>query len=115
MAARKNIKLTRGDDVNINVRISTKEPDITDWTGYRFDMQARTADDNLVLDLSSTNKSILRTNQGVKIKITHDMTEGVDWDVADYDLQVTDQDGNRTTILRGTITLIRDFTRGPYD
>lgn len=46
------------------------------------------------------------------LQFSHSLTEQAEWTRAIYDLQATDEDGKVKTLLRGTIELTHDITRG---
>ena len=112
------IKLYRGDDEDVIVRLFEKQKDKTrkplDLSNIaRFDLWA-TSDDKTVLTLSSTTGSIqvLDAVGGViKLIIDHNLTKEATWTQADYDLQtITDTGRIKTPIQGGKIYMRLDIT-----
>lgn len=112
------IKLYRGDDEDVIVRLFEKQQDKTrkplDLSNIaRFDLWA-TSDDKTVLTLSSTTGGIqvLDAAGGViKLVIDHNLTKEATWTKADYDLQtITDTGRIKTPIQDGKIYMRLDIT-----
>lgn len=112
------IKLYRGDDEDVIVRIFEKQKDKTrkplDLSNIaRFDLWA-TSDDKTVLTLSSTTGGIqvLDAVGGViKLVIDHNLTKEATWTQADYDLQtITDTGRIKTLVQDGKIYMRLDIT-----
>ena len=112
------IKLYRGDDEDVIVRLFEKQQDKTrkplDLSNIaRFDLWA-TSDDKTVLTLSSTTGGIqvLDAAGGViKLVIDHNLTKEATWTKADYDLQtITDTGRIKTLIKDGKIYMQLDIT-----
>ena len=104
----KTIKLYRGDDETrlVGIKGELDFPFI-----QRIDLHA-VAKSEKVFSLSTTDKTIQIVDEGILLDFTHNLTKDAEWKTADYDLQITFKDNRIKTILRGTIELTHDFTRG---
>lgn len=112
------IKLYRGDDEDVIVRLFEKQQDKTrkplDLSNIaRFDLWANSGS-KTVLTLSSTTGGIqvLDAAGGViKLVIDHNLTKEATWTQADYDLQtITDTGRIKTPIQDGKIYMRLDIT-----
>lgn len=112
------IKLYRGDDEDVIVRLFEKQKDKTrkplDLSNIaRFDLWANSGG-KTVLTLSSVTGSIqvLDAEGGViKLVIDHNLTKEATWTQADYDLQtITDTGRIKTPIQDGKIYMRLDIT-----
>lgn len=112
------IKLYRGDDEDVIVRLFEKQQDKTrkplDLSNIaRFDLWANSGS-KTVLTLSSTTGGIqvLDAAGGViKLVIDHNLTKEATWTQADYDLQtITDTGRIKTLIKDGKIYMQLDIT-----
>lgn len=112
------IKLYRGDDEDVIVRLFEKQQDKMlkplDLSNIaRFDLWAN-SDGKTVLTLSSTTGSIqvLDAVGGViKLVIDHNLTKEETWTKADYDLQTISDTGRIKTLIKdGKIYMQLDIT-----
>ena len=112
------IKLYRGDDEDVIVRLFEKQQDKTrkplDLSNIaRFDLWANSGS-KTVLTLSSTTGGIqvLDAAGGViKLVIDHNLTKEATWTQADYDLQTISDTGRiKTPIQDGKIYMRLDIT-----
>lgn len=112
------IKLIRGDDEQIEVQIQQQAEDGSlspfDLTNIaRADLHAN-AQGDIVLRLSTEDGTIEwlnRTSGQMLLNFHHALTENERWQVADYDLQLIDNQGRRKTVLTNRIELLHDITK----
>lgn len=105
-------KFIRGDDVSY--RLFFRKPD-----GSPVDLDGAKLDLHLVLDYQnepvvklSTETGEIELDDGVAVvHFQHKHTAQAQWGSANYDLQLTDRNGKRKTVLYGTVQIIPDQTR----
>lgn len=103
-----DISLYRGDDTILRVRL----PEWADLTDCRVDLQARDEEDNLVLHLSTEDKSIsiIKKNTAL-LHFSHTKTAALAFENARYDLQMISTAGLHKTLMHGKLRLLADITR----
>lgn len=86
----------------------------TDLTNYTARMHIRedVDSDTTILELvSPTNITISAADGRITITITDDVTAGLDFDYAVYDLELEDDTGVTTRLLAGDVELCKEVTR----
>lgn len=105
---KKNLKIIRADDTAIRLKLTqNNEPYSLDGV-ERVDLHAK-AKGKLVLQLSSTDDTILVQGNEIVLNFTHAKTAKARWQYADYDVQIV-RNGKVKTILFGEIELQHDMT-----
>lgn len=104
---KKPIKLYRGDDEALLV--SVKGVDLAEVA--KIDLHA-VGEKGVVFRMSTDDNTISITEDGILLDFKHDLHKDVEVKKANYDLQLTYNDGRIKTILVGTIEFTHDFTRG---
>lgn len=108
---KKNLTLIRGDDNQFLFTFRQKSGELLPLTGARLDLYAIDEQGERVLTCSTeTGEFSVETNGKVRLTIGHSLTAGQHWEHAEYDLQITDQQGYRTTVLTGKMSLYHDKT-----
>lgn len=103
-----DISLYRGDDTILRVRL----PEWADLTGCRLDLQARDEEDNVVLNLSTEDKSISIIEKNTALlHFSHATTAALAFESARYDLQIISRAGLYKTLMLGKLKLQADITR----
>lgn len=112
---KQDLKLIRGDDNQIKFWLRVKpDKQLLDLTGCRIDLHAVDSEDEtqVVLQCSTETGDITVLGAGeVLLMISHSMTANAEWERALYDVQLTDSQGLRHTVLYGKISLYHDRTR----
>ncbi|PVX40515.1 hypothetical protein C8D76_10388 [Pasteurella langaaensis DSM 22999] len=108
-----SIRLKRGDDESRLLTLCNQDGSPFDLSDLeRADLHAVAKSKEIVLSLSTTDKSIEILEQGqMLLTIHHSLTENQQWKIADYDLQLKFTDGRIKTIIEGQITLVHDVTK----
>lgn len=75
----------------------------------RIDLQAM-SDDEIVLSLSTKDRTLILQDNSLIMLVSKKLTEGKEWETADYDVQVTFNDNVTKTIFSGKIKLEPDVT-----
>lgn len=104
---KKNIKIYRGDDEAILVSVTG----IDLQEVAQVDLHA-VGEKGVVFRMSTDDNTISITEDGILLDFKHDLHKNVEVKKANYDLQLTYNDGRIKTILVGTIEFTHDFTRG---
>lgn len=106
-------KFFRGDDVSYRLFFRQTNGEPVNLEGIRLDLHAIVeGSTEPQIELSTQNGSISINTEGeVLINFAHTDTQDAEWDIANYDLQLTDIKGKRKTVLYGTIQLIPDQTQ----
>lgn len=109
---KKNFKFVRGDDYSVKLTFTDVAGNPLILTENQLNLHARNNNDDLVLTLSTNDKTIniIDENSAV-LKFTHDLTQDLNIETLKYDLQLTNVQNERKTVLYGEITLIEDQTR----
>lgn len=112
--AKANMKLQRGDDEMRLIEFKQDDGSPYDLSNVaRVDMHLATHS-GTVLQLSTENGSIqiVDGNSGqLLLNFSHELTQNEKWISAEYDIQLTYQDGKIKTVLQGQITLLHDITK----
>lgn len=105
-------KFIRGDDVSYRLFFRKKDGTPANLAGVKFDLHALEEGNALVITLSSDKGDIdVRDDGEVILTFSHHHTAKALWERASYDLQLTDVEGKRRTLLYGEIQLIHDKTQ----
>ncbi|MDY2947334.1 MAG: hypothetical protein SOS93_05835 [Mannheimia varigena] len=106
-------KFFRGDDVSYRLLFRLPNGEAVNLDGIRLDLHAMVeGKTEPQIELSTQNGGVSINTEGeVLINFSHADTQDVDWEIANYDLQLTDTKGKRKTVLYGTIQLIPDQTQ----
>lgn len=101
----------RGDDEMETLVFTTEQGDPMDFTDCRFDCDIVPNGRGERIRLSTTTGEITVNQNEVTLTISHDKTEGVNWDAATWDLQRTNAQGLVKTLCGGKAILKKDVTR----
>lgn len=106
---KQNFKFTRGDDVRQPFKL-------LNWNieGMTLRMSVRDEETNEVkFELSTADGTIEIFGEGkyFRLKFTNAMTQGLEIRPLVYDLELINLQGERTTIMKGSINLWLDYTR----
>lgn len=115
LPAKLKVVLYRGDDLTVPLRWWTDDTKTTlrDLTGWSVELKMRGADGTLLDTLSTTGGEIV-VNDGsdptgnIIITFPNGKTSGYTWDLAAYDLQLTDPTGKIRTLIAGTVSVKAD-------
>ncbi|HDX1106382.1 hypothetical protein NMW79_04990 [Pasteurella multocida] len=108
-----NFKWIRGDDQSETLVFTNTDGSLLDLTDYRIDLHIKPKDsDSKPIKLSTTNGTIKVNINKVTFVVGNALTDGVDWERANWDLQTISRDGVVKTLVGGEIKLIHDITRG---
>lgn len=103
-----DLEMVRGDDDGWAFDISDDDGAV-DLDGYRIDLHIKPAKGE-VIKLSSTTGDLKAKGNIIYASVSHDKTENVKWQSAQWDLQLTDSTNKVRTICGGEFTLIPDVT-----
>ena len=104
-------KWRRGDDEEETLLFFDEQGDPMDFTDLRFDCDIAPNGRGERIRLSTTTGEITVNQNEVTLTISHDKTEGVNWAVAEWDLQRTNVQGLVKTLCGGKVLLKKDVTR----
>nr|DAN98904.1 MAG TPA: hypothetical protein [Caudoviricetes sp.] len=104
-------KWRRGDDEEETLLFFDEQGDPMDFTDFRFDCDIAPNGRGERIRLSTTTGEITVNQNEVTLTISHDKTEGVNWAVAEWDLQRTNVQGLVKTLCGGKVLLKKDVTR----
>lgn len=114
LAARKDMTIEQGAKFSRLIRWLDGNGNPVDLTGWSARMQVRTGHGGtLLLDLSTANGKITLSSGGtIEIEATASDTDGLDFERAVYDLELTPPSGSANTVrlLEGYIYLNRQVT-----
>lgn len=110
---KQKLKFVRGDDVSYRLFFRQKSGVPVDLTGVRFDLHVVTEGSaEPEIELSTQTGGIeIQENGEVLVHFAHALTQEATWETASYDLQLTDAEDKRKTVMHGTVQLIPDYTR----
>lgn len=109
---RQTLKLVRGDDVDFLLTLKDKSGQFISPDGLRFDLHVVGPQGEVLIDLSTENGGINIGEDGkIHLNFAHEHTAQAEWTVANYDLQLTTEEGKRKTIMFGKVQLTHDYTR----
>ncbi|HFC8533030.1 TPA: hypothetical protein ACFRHF_001778 [Neisseria lactamica] len=104
-----NFKWYRGDD-EMETLVFESDGEPMDFAGCDFTMDIVPERGGGRIRLSLSDGIAVEGNR-VQIAVSHDKTDGVAWQSAAYDLQMTDGTGRVKTLCFGRIRLTHDITR----
>lgn len=104
-----NFEWYRGDD-ELETLVFESEGEPMDFAGCDFAMDIVPERGGGRIRLSLSDGIAVEGNR-VQIVVSHDKTDGVAWQSAAYDLQMTDGTGRVKTLCFGRIRLLHDVTR----
>lgn len=107
---KKDLKFVRGDDKRYLITLLNANGEPVKLDNITLDLHARVDGGDPVIMLSLGAGIELLSDGMVAIEFSHEATQQADYDIADYDLQMT-LAGKRTTLMMGRIRLIHDITR----
>lgn len=117
MTGRFDFTINQGADFDVTLTWTAGSPAApVDLTGWSAHMQVRPsnadADGEVYVDLSSTGGGIILggTAGTIELIITAVDTAVLSFNVAAYDLKMTDPEGQITRLLQGSVTLSREVT-----
>lgn len=105
-----NIELEtiRGDDDGWTFEVLSDDEKIN-LSEYRLDMWIKPKKGEVIKLSTDTGEITVNENQ-VSVTLSHDKTQGAKWELANWDLQYTTQEGIVRTIAGGGFSLIHDVT-----
>lgn len=110
-----NIVIQQGANFALNVTAKNDDGSIKDLTGYTAKMQVRITptDNTILLEASSANGRITINAPGgiVMVAVGADVTTGLNWNVAYYDIEITTGATNVFRIVEGFATFSREVTK----
>lgn len=107
------IRLYRGDDKTIRITLTQNKQPFSLDNIARIDLHAQ-YQGQTVLMLSTENALIQIADKAlgqILLSFPHRLTEMENWIEANFDLQLTFQDGTVKTVLGGSIQLVKDITK----
>ena len=103
-----DLEIVRGDDDGWAFDVSDDDGAV-DLGDYRIDLHIKPAKGDAI-KLSSTTGDIKIKGNIIYVSVSHDKTENIKWQSAQWDLQLTDSTKKVRTICGGEFTLIPDVT-----
>ncbi|WP_288677720.1 hypothetical protein [uncultured Aggregatibacter sp.] len=103
-----DLEMVRGDDDGWTFDVSDEDGAV-DLDGYRIDLHIKPAKGEAI-KLSSTTGDIKTKGNIIYVSVLHEKTETVNWQSAQWDLQLTDSTNKVRTICGGEFVLIPDVT-----
>lgn len=106
---KQNLKLIRGDDTTLTMRLKqNNEPYLLDGVS-RIDLHAKVKGKTM-LELSTADGTIEHDGERILLHFTHALTAAAKWLTADYDVQLINH-GKIKTVMYGRIDLQHDITQ----
>ena len=103
-----DLEMVRGDDDGWTFAVSDDDGAV-DLGDYRIDLHIKPAKGEAI-KLSSTTGDLKAKGNIIYASVSHEKTENVKWQSAQWDLQLTDSTNKVRTICGGEFTLIPDVT-----
>lgn len=114
-AGRYDIEIEQGSDYVLNILYQDTDNDPIDLSTYTARMQLRESSDSSssLIELTNTNGRITlgQADPNIVLELTAGDTASLDFDYAFYDLEVVSSSATVSKVLRGSVKLIREFTK----
>jgi len=101
--------MIRGDDEGWSFEIINDDTPL-DLTGHRLDLWIKPDKKGEAIKLSSETGEVSTEGHIIHVVLSHEKTENVIWESAQWDLQCINPQGRVRTLVGGGFTLIKDIT-----
>ena len=114
-AGRHDIEIEQGSDFVLNILYQDTNDDVLDLSTYTARMHLRESSDSssTLIELTNGNGRITlgQSDPNIILELTAGDTASLDFDYAFYDLEVVSSSATVSKVLRGSVKLIREFTK----
>ncbi len=114
-AGRYDIEIEQGADFVLNVAYKDTDDLMIDLGTFTSKMQIRESSDsaNSIIELTNTNGRIAlgAVDPNIVLTLSAGDTVNLDFETAFYDLEVVSSSATVSKVLRGSVKLIKEFTK----
>lgn len=114
-AGRHDLEIEQGSDFVLNILYQDTNDNPIDLSTYSARMHLRESSDSSssLIELTNTNGRITlgQSDPNIVLELTAGDTASLDFDYAFYDLEVVSSSATVSKVLRGSVKLIREFTK----
>ena len=113
MTLRYHLRINQGETFQVAIPVLDENGTQVDLSGMtaRGQIRARTADATVLHEWTLVNSGLAFDTNNVVLKVPAATSSAWAWRVAEYDLELTDGDGNVTRLVEGHVIISPEVTR----